>query len=99
MEAGKINSILDRQSFAEKNLDRQRGEISLEERVVSVMPKVEEQYDKKESEEIILTASKLLGEYGCSENVPISVLENSDYDDARLLAFCQLVEEKKRTSN
>lgn len=99
IEAGRINSILSRQSSAEDKLDRQRGRISLEERVVSIMSKVEEQYNKEESEEIISAASKLLEEYGFPKDIPVSVLENSDYDDARLLAFCQLVEEKRKTSN
>ena len=99
MTAGKINSILNRQNSAERNLDRKRGILSLKDRVASIKSIVKEQYDQKESEEIISVAVGLLDTYNSPDDIPVNELENSDYDDARLLAFCQVVNEKKAMSN
>ena len=96
MESGKIQSILRRKEEAE-NAILSRQEEGLEERKEKIMPKVKEQFEQYENLHPIITkAEELLETHGIRSQIPVEELENSDFDDARLLAFCELIEKSKQ---
>jgi hypothetical protein len=102
LEAGQINSILRRKQNAEDRIinDEEKASQSedLIERKEKIMPKVLEQYEIYENvKSIIDKAQELLREYGSSSKIPAEELdfEKSGFDDARLLAFCEVEENKK----
>jgi hypothetical protein len=102
MEAGKINSILNRKNTVENNIINKEEEKDIEERAEQIMDKVDEQYESyQETERIIQEARKLLGKYGSSKDIPREefAFESTGFDDARLLAFCKLIEKKNKQGN
>jgi hypothetical protein len=102
MEAGKINSILNRKDAIEADIIEKENPGSLEERTEKIMSKSKEQYETHEEVDLIIQkARELLGKYGNSESIPENDLtfESSGFDDARLLAFCRIVEEEKSKSH
>jgi hypothetical protein len=99
MEPGQIDSILRRQGAAEEKIGRTEG--GLRQRVEKVKPKVEEQYARKEGmEEIIAKAKELLEIYQDSSRIPVRALrfEKTGFDDARLLALCEIIEYERWNS-
>lgn len=101
LETGQINSIFRRKKNAENesiNDEKQSPQTeNLQMRKERIMPKVIEQYEEyKNVKSIIEKAEELLKEYGSSKNIPAEKLdiENSGFDDARLLAFCEVEETK-----
>lgn len=92
------NSILRRKDDAENYLSREEGD--LEKRKEAIMPKAQEQYEEyKKAEEIIKKAEELINRFNFPDNIPTEELgiDVSGFDDARLLAFCEIVANKKET--
>lgn len=99
MEGGKINSVLNQKDQIESNFLYHEHPRSLKERVESIKPQVEKQLEDFEAMKIIIEkANQLLKKYGNSKNIPFEELdiETSGFDDARLLAFCETIEEKRK---
>jgi len=101
MEAGKIQSIINRKDAPDNTLDWKEKK-DLEERTEIIMDKAKEQFkNHEEVDPIIQKARELLMKYKKSDYVPADQLafEQSGFDDARLLAFCKIIEEKKLKSH
>lgn len=102
MEAGKINSIINKKDAIADDIINRENPGSVEERTEKIMSKSKEQYEAhKEVDLIIQKARALLLEHGNSRNIPREKLdfEVSGFDDARLLSFCKILEEEKKNSN
>ena len=53
---------------------------------------VEDYQFYKQVSPVVETASRLLKKYGTTSNIPIRKLQNSNFEDAFLLAFCEIIE-------
>jgi hypothetical protein len=101
MEAGKIQSIINRKDAPDNVLDWKEKK-NLEERTDMIMSKAKEQFENHEEVDLIIQkARELLIKYKNSDYIPVEqlVFEQSGFDDARLLAFCKIIEEKKLKSH
>ncbi len=101
MEAGKINSILKRKDAIEKSLIDSEEQLTLEQAKEKIMPKVLEQYEEfKKNQAFFAKAKELVDTYGNSNLIPEEELslEKSGYDEARLLAACEILEKEKMES-
>ena len=101
MEAGKINSILKRKDAIESSAIKNEEDITLKEAKEKIMPKVLEQYEEfKKHQAFFAKAKELMETYGNSDLIPEEELsfEKSGYDEARLLAACEILEKEKMES-
>lgn len=97
MSSEKINSIWNKKNYTDrkafKNLEDKR---SIEEIAENLVESIKEEYEMnfEKNKPIIEKAKNLLLEYKRSDSIPEEELEKTDFDEAKLLAFCKVIEER-----
>ena len=97
-DIGAIRVIEEFEDNRVARLDRNKG--SLETRTQQIKAMVKNQIDSGQCpSELPIEAGRLLFIHNKPENIPTETLNDSNFDDARLLAACEILYDRQQTNN